>query len=391
MCVWPEPAREMDGETSLLALAPSGISLPETARRTVNPAPQLPGLQSKYFYLTPDATINLSRAGPFEHVEQAESTREFAYGEPNRLGTQSAYLNVPHTVSRVLMPLVLPSAKEAAFGNEPFLLPFPHLRKGDVAFHLRLEGDWDALDAGRAECRNRPPLALVCADWAEAVRKRKRMRVPNAEVGGSLMANEGAQVFVNLETVNYILHGIQHYRDTEPSWRDAFWRGFGLHRLDPAVQHDAERLCAHVVRWCMAPFGVVVSEATHGSEQAVAMVVDGRVERMRNYWARQRSEDEDVELPQPGDELVLALERREVRLEAEALDDELQRWAHVLPSFLAGHDAVRMVFPVKRPAAAPVGPVERRHWVWQLAPAVKCASSSACWEARGFFTLGRAH
>lgn len=381
----------MDETASLLGLAPSAISLPEIATRTVNPAPQLPGLQSKYFYLTPDATINLSRKGPFEHVEQAESTREFAYGEPNRLGTQSAYLNVPHTVSRVLMPLVLPSAKEAAFGNEPFLLPFPHLRKGDVAFHLRLEGDWDALDAGRVECRNKPPLALVCAGWAEAVRKRKRMRVPTADVGGSLMVNEGSQVFVNLETVNYILHGIQHYRDAEPGWRDAFWRGFGLHRLDPLVQNNAELLCAHVVRWCMAPFGVVVSEVTHSSEQAVAMVVDGRVERMRNYWARQESEDADIEVPQPGDELILALERREVRLEPEALEDELQRWAHVLPGFSAGYDAVRMVFPIKRPAVTCAGPVEKKHFVWQLVPAVKSVSDRGSWEGRGFFTLGRVH
>ncbi len=357
----------------------SDISRPEVARRTVNPAPQLPGLQSKYFYLTPDATFNASRRSLFEHVESAESTEEFAYGEPNRLGTQSAYLNIPHTVSRTLLPLMLPSAKEAQFGNEPFVLPFPHLRKGDIAFYLRLEMAPCTLEDVRMH-RPGPPLAMVCQNWAEVLRKRKR--APEK----CLLAGEGSQVFVNLETVNYILHGIQHYRDTEASWRDSFWRGFGLHRLDPLVANNAELLCTHVVRWCMAPFGVVVSETTHSSDQAVAMVVDGRVERMRNYWAKQESEDADVEVPQAGDELVLMLERIEMRLEGEFLEQELQRWAHILPGYMSGYESVKMVFPIKRPVVQAAGPVEKKHWIWQLVPGVKNSSLGS----RGCFTLGRA-
>ena len=353
------------------ALRADQIAWPEIATRSVNPAPQLPGLQSKYFYLTPDATINESKASWVEHLEGAESSKEFAYGEPNRLGTQSGYLNIPHTVSRTLMPLVLPSAKEAAYGNEPFQLPFPHLRKGDVAFHLRLE----AL----------APLGQVCQDWEGAVRKRKRSHVPIHEISSSLMVDEGSQIFVNLETVNYILHGIQHYRDSEPGWRDSFWRGFGLHRLDPLVTNNSELLCTHVVRWCMAPFGVVVSETTHQSDQAVAMVVDGRVERMRNYWAVQNSEDSDVEVPQSGDELVFVLDRQEMRLEGEFLEQELQRWAHVLPGYMSGYESVKMVFPIKRPVVRAAGPAERNHWIWQLVPVVK-SSSLGC---RGFFTFGR--
>jgi hypothetical protein len=364
----------------------SSISMPEVARRTANPAPQLPGLQSKYFYLTPDATFNQSKGNLFSHLDGAESTDEFAYGEPNRLGTQSAYLNIPHTVSRTLMPLMLPSAKEAKYGNEPFLLPFPHLRKGDVAFHLRMEVAPCTLQDVR-EGRG-PPLAMVMChgNWAEVMQKRRKC----GEM--TVMASESSRLFVNLETVNYILHGIQHYRDTEPSWRDSFWRGFGLHRLDPLIANNAELLCAHVVRWCMAPFGVVVSENMHSSDLAVAMIVDGRVERMRNYWVKQGSEDEDVEVPQAGDELIFMLERREMRLdEPEALEEELQRWAHVLPSFLAGYDAVKMVFPIKRAEGIVIGPAEKKHWIWQLVPGVKSAGNRACWEGRGFFTLGRVY
>jgi hypothetical protein len=49
---------------------------------------------------------------------------------------------VPHRVQRHIVPLVLPNAKESAYGNGPVLLPFPHLQKGDLAFYLRLENDW---------------------------------------------------------------------------------------------------------------------------------------------------------------------------------------------------------------------------------------------------------
>ena len=250
--------------------ATQSIVFPEVAVRTVNPIPQLPARQSKHFYATPDATIDYSSANLFDHLRDAESTDEFAYGEPNRLATQAAYLNTPHTVQRTLIPLVLPNAKEARFGNEPFVLPFPHLRKGDIAFYLRLEGDWDSVGLSNVSLSNpnsKHPLAMVCKDWAEAVRTRKRRKMPADEVGRSLMMNEGSQVLVNLQTVNYILHGIQHFRDVEPAWRDAFWRGFGLHKLDDGIKNDPERLCTHVVRWCMAPFGVVVSETTHGSDQ----------------------------------------------------------------------------------------------------------------------------
>ena len=298
------------------------------------------------------------------------------------------------------MPLVLPSPKERLYGNEPFLLPFPHLRKGDMAFHLRMEGA--------------AALGQVCQNWEEAVRRRKRSQVPSHAISSSLMVDEGsqvllsmqffssrleltdnfsAQVFVNLETVNYILHGIQHYGDSEPGWRDSFWRGFGLHRLDPLVQQNAELLCAHVVRWCMAPFGVVVSETVHAPhDQAVAMVVDGRIERMRNYWAEQLSEDEEVQVPQAGDELVLVLERIEVRLGLEDLEAELERWAHILPGFGAGSEAVKAVFPVTRGNLLGVGPVEKRHWVWQLVPGVKSMGDARFWaDDKGFFSLGRVY
>lgn len=349
-------------ESLLLASSHSSggaIRFPETASRTVNPAPQLPSTNAKYFYTTPDATID-SHSGdssnPYGHLLDTESTEEFEYGDANRLATQAAYLNVPHAVQRVLTPLVLPSAKEARYGNGPFELPFPHIRKGDLAFHLRLE--------------HRPQ----------------------------------PEQFVNLQTANYILHGIQHYGDSEPAWRDTFWKGFGLDRLDPAITSDcdAERLCTHVVRWCMAPFGVVVSETVHKSrrcsalkEQAIAMVVDGRIEKggLRNFWASEISDPSvasGVDVPQAGDELVLMLDRVPMRVDdPKVLFDELERWTYVLPNRNSSA-CMRATFPIKRGCRGRgfVGPLPREHYIWQLVPSVFSIGSRECWERRGFWRLG---
>ncbi len=383
-------------------LTSSAIRTPEVSIRTLKQAPLLPGKQQKHFFTTPDATINLSDESLFDHLQGAENSDAFAYAEAKRLGTQAAYLNTPHMVQRFLVPLTLPSAKEASYGNEPFALPFPHLHKGDMAFYLRLENDWSLSDMRNCIVEGRSsskvPLSLICRDWDEAVRKRKRNRLTGEDMARSLAMSEGSQIFVNLQTVNYILHGIQHYGDTEPGWRDTFWRGFGLHRLDPAIQNDTERLCTHVVRHCMTPFGVVASETNQRSDQAIAIVVDGRTERVRNYWVRERFEqhgEEGLDMPQPGDELILSLERVEMRVDedlksSEDFQHEFDKWTYMLPNRVPmnGTASVRMAFPLKRPARALMLPLERKHYIWQLVPSVACWTEQSCWDRGGFWRLG---
>jgi len=427
-----------------LQIPSSSIRKPEVAISTQKQPPLLPGKQHKFFFTDPDATINISSESLFSHLEQAEHTDAFEYGGPNRLGTQSAYLNIPHTVQKSLVPLMLPNSKEAAFGNQPFALPFPHLQKGDIAFHLRLENDWNTEDVQRylrnpaaVQGTTRTPLSLVCQGWEDSVlQARKRFRASGAEgVARALAANEGGNVFVNLQTVNYILHGIQHFRDSEPYWRESFWRGFGLHRQDRGLTDDPERLCTHVVRWCMAPFGVVASDTAHASDQGVAIVVDGRLDGgMRNYWAsfvtdagsddpllstssmqggplRRKNRKKqaaapamgsstvpgEVALPQPGDELILILKEVKMNLQAaaegldadETLQDELDRWTYLLPNMNV-HEAARMTFPLKWPVHTQgmVGPRPREHSIWQLVPSFASAANPACWERQGFWRLG---
>lgn len=369
------------------------MRMPEVAIRTMNPPPQLPGKQQKYFFTRPDATFNASNEDPFAHLQRAEDTEEFEYGGANRLGTQTAYLNIPHRVQKGLMPLMLPNAKETGYGNQPFVLPFPHLQKGDIAFYLRLENDWHSEAVQRSlqnpSCSSsstRPPLALVCEDWEGKVHATRRKRGRGDEIASSLMMHEGAQLFVNLQTVNYILHGIQHYKGSaEPAWRDSFWKGFGLHRLHQSVKDDPEKLCTHVIRGCMTPFGVITSEVSHRSDQAVSMVVDGRIEEgiMRNYWAEfvkgssKQTGPDEVAMPQAGDELILVLE--EMSIDLDDFDKAVDKWTYVLPNHHS-RGAVRMVFPFSD-----------KKKVWQLVPSFLSATNRACWERRGFWRLGTVH
>lgn len=396
------------------------------AIRTLNTPPNMPAPNSKHFYTTPDATMNESSRSLFEHLEGAEGTDKFAYGEANRLGTQTAYANVPHVVSKHLTPLVLPNARGEGYGNEPFALPFPHVVRGDIAFYLRLEGGpnlWELESNNPLRFGAKTPLSLVCRDWADSVRKLRRTMESSERIWRHLKCGEGSQIFVNLQTLNYILHGVQHHRGQDPCWRDSFWQGFGLDRLDARIQNDMEALATHVVRWCMTPFGVVTSEVKQRSDQAVAMVIDGRVERMRNYWAamvdadgfadlvtmqndrvgdgqkgRKRrmvpvkasaSAPDKVAMPQSGSELILILEKVPLRTvqQEDSIDEaqhKLQSRTYVLPNRSGRDDAkeaVKMVFPQPSPA-------HMEDHVWQLVPSFASQSNESCWSRQGFWRVG---
>ena len=53
---------------------------------------------------TPDGKINYAQS-------LLGNLEPYAYGEPDRLSTQSAYLNIPHVAQRVVPTLDLPEAQ----------------------------------------------------------------------------------------------------------------------------------------------------------------------------------------------------------------------------------------------------------------------------------------
>ena len=116
-----------------------------------------------------------------------------------------------------------------------------------------------------------------------------------------------ADLLINLETLNYILAGIQVYHDTDQAWDEFFWKGFGLDEVIlnkswacmnfNANMRASEEICTHIVKNCIRPFGVVTYAEWKGSaaagengEEHVSIIVDGEVDRLSNYWlpARRR-------------------------------------------------------------------------------------------------------
>lgn len=60
----------------------------------------------------------------------------YAYGEANRLSTQTAYLNIPHVVQRIVPSVMLPEATPYDQGGGMFSLAH-QVDDGDIAFVIR--------------------------------------------------------------------------------------------------------------------------------------------------------------------------------------------------------------------------------------------------------------
>lgn len=121
----------------------------------------------------------------------------YAYGEADRLSTQTAYLNVPHRVQRIVPSLDLPEAQPWDSGGSFFRLSH-QVDDGDIAFVIRAMFS---------------PYELV----AEKKKYNKQ---------GILYAVDPV---VNLATVNYILHGLQRfgYSKKNVSWH-TLWQALGI-------------------------------------------------------------------------------------------------------------------------------------------------------------------
>lgn len=121
----------------------------------------------------------------------------YAYGEADRLSTQTAYLNVPHRTQRIIPSLDLPEAQPWNAGGSFFRLSH-QVDDGDIAFVIRAMFS---------------PYELVAE-------KKKYNRQ------GILYAVDPV---VNLATVNYILHGLQRfgYDKENVSWH-TMWQALGI-------------------------------------------------------------------------------------------------------------------------------------------------------------------
>lgn len=158
--------------------------------------PSLPSTSQKNFFVDPDADIASHRgsAGFPGTLINAEEEEHFEYGKGNRLGTQQAYKPVPHTCTMLCMPLYLPHPSPSSYGPQTMVcVPPPSLGKNSLAFTLRLDGE-------------------------KSIQKIYPRSGP------------GCTPVVGLETLNYLLMGIQVHKDKDPLWKETMWEGLDLQK-----------------------------------------------------------------------------------------------------------------------------------------------------------------
>ena len=204
----------------------------------------------------------------------------YAYGEPGYLSSQTAYLNIPHRIQKVIPTLWLPEPMD----NNSFRLCHP-VDEGDLAFVMRLD-------------RN----SEICTGMNNKTLQR-------AGLGTAI------DPFINLATLNYLLAGLQ-ICTLVPGIRGK-WDSL-MHHLDSErYSGDAGSVYTfndikHIVENLIRPFGIVhgkdnqggQSEATLSSVQwpvsfVTNMILDGKDANIVNIWHYH-----DISA---GDDLVLRL------------------------------------------------------------------------------------
>jgi len=298
----------------------SGIRMPEVVWNQ-GPLPSGNGLPAP-LHQTADARINYNSS-------LLGDLTPYAYGEPGYLSSQSAYLNIPHKIQKIVPVVWVPEARAPA--KDTVDVPHP-VDDGDIAFVLRLN-------------RN----SVFCT---------------GTKSGSMMRAGLGTAVdpLVNLPTVNYLLSGLQLGLTADPEhslWHELFQnldasqfpgtRGRDL-TTNP-ISFDDVRL---FVQTCIRPFGVARgSEKQGGQDEATlspatwpvsfvtSLTIDGKESNVVNIWHH-------LDLS-AGDDLVLRLKLLPVL-------------PYTLNHYYKG---------VKRLSWAPEAfrnPDGRPRYVWQLAP-----------------------
>lgn len=230
----------------------------------------LPNVETTY--ATPDARFG-SGSGLLQGISP------YAYGEPDRLSTQTSYLNVPHRIQKIVPVLSVPDGSK---------VPNTHatishaVADGDIAFILRSREN-NKLISGEQVCRR---------------------------AGMSHMLNG----FINLATVNYLLAGMQNPETCNlPKWDSFLVGGLGFNHRAHGRQQDLLKRAMDFVRWYCTPFGIA-----HGSDKqggmhetifesstagvsnvnfVTSLLIDGNVKNLVNIWS-------DLEISS-GDRLIL--------------------------------------------------------------------------------------
>ena len=262
----------------------------------------------------------------------------YAYGEPGYLSSQTAYLNIPHKIQKIVPVIYLPEAKPGA--TDFFDLSHP-VDDGDLAFTLRLD-------------RN----SLFCTGLRNGDMRR-------AGLGNAI------DPLINLATVNYILSGVQCGITSTPHpgsgdggnlWtellfnldRTRFGKRAGMSSRDYSANPLSLSDIVHLVRHCIRPFGITrgsekqggqneatLSPATWPVSFVVSVTLDGKESNVMNLWHHANLS--------AGDDLVLALKLMPLR-------------RYTLNHYYKAVKHQTWLFPA--------GEQGKERYVWQLVPTI---------------------
>jgi hypothetical protein len=223
------------------------------------PLPNTGGLPAP-LHDTPDGKINYNSS-------LLGDLSPYAYGEPGFLSSQTAYLNIPHRIQKIVPYLYLPEPD----GTGSFQLSHP-IDDGDVAFTITLD-------------RN--------SEFCTGLNNKSVMR---AGLGTAI------DPMINLVALNYILAGVQlstHLNATRQKW-DNFLHHLDrrMHkRFDGTARQYSYNDIKHIVRNIVRPFGIAHGSEKQGGQHegsmspvtwpvnfVISLVLDGKDANMVNLW-----------------------------------------------------------------------------------------------------------
>jgi len=248
----------------------------------------------------------------------------YTYGTPSHLQDQTAYWAIPHKVPKIIPELRLPEARE----NNGYFILSHSVDGGDVAFSLRVDRVAGTID---------------------------RMHTfDKMELGHTVDPQ------INLQTVNYLLAGIQRYwnKPQQQNWQqfmvDCNFLPSATAAKASFTVKDAIRFITDVAR----PFGVVIGSEKQGGQHEgstkpvtypvnfiATMAVCGRIENVTNMWREHDMSN--------GDELIFHLEYLPIATMDNSLEYVLNHWRKNL---------VRQTFDWDSK--------EGKNFGWQLVPAI---------------------
>lgn len=253
--------------------------------------------------------------------------KPYTYAEPSHLQDQTAYWAIPHKIQKIIPELSLPEARDT---ETTFVLSHG-VDSGDFAFSLRI---------------NRSATTLQ-----------------SMQTFDKLQLNHVVDPMINLQTVNYLLAGIQRNWNMQHRHK---WQQFMVDveflpqstaaKSDFTVK-DAIRFITDVAK----PFGIVIGSDKQGGQHEgstkpvtfpvnfiTTIAVCGRVENITNMWREHDMSN--------GDDLIFYLEYLPICSQDNSMEYVLNHWRK---------NFVRQTFDWDSKTG--------RNFAWQLVPGIYSA------------------